>query len=117
MGNQDWYGWCVLMLAMLAIGTQARDISRPQGSRDHTEEGVGVPRGTYRLEAYDCSKPEDAMVHNIPQSCPTEKEGASTAKLSQTPQQNYTILQEVVTFDYPPTLCTVHRSRGYYDCV
>ena len=27
------------------------------------------------------------------------------------------ILQEVTTFDYPATLCTVHRSRGYYNCV
>ena len=23
----------------------------------------------------------------------------------------------MTTFDYPTTLCTVHRSRGYYDCV
>ena len=102
---------------MLATGAQAKDISRPQGSRDHTEEGGGVPQGTYHLEAFDYNEPEDTMVHNIPQSCPTEKEGVSTPKLSQTPQQNYTILQEVATFDYPATLCTVHRSQGYYDCV
>ena len=45
------------------------------------------------------------------------EEGTHTLVLSRTKQQNYTILQEVATLDYPATLCIVHRSRGYYDCV
>ena len=91
MGNQDWYGWCVLTLAMLATGAQAKDISGPQGSRDHTEEEVVIPQGTYRLEAFDCNEPEEAMVQNIPKSCTIEREGTSSPKPSQSPQQNYTV--------------------------
>ena len=53
MGSQDWYGWCVLTLAILATGAQAKDVSSPRGSRGHMEgEGV-VPQETYHLEAYD----------------------------------------------------------------
>ena len=53
MGNQDWYCWCVLTLAILATGAQAKDVSSPRGSRGHMEgEGV-IPQETYHLEAYD----------------------------------------------------------------
>ena len=117
IGDHGWYGMCVLTLAMLATGTQGKDASGTQGGGYHMGERTGASQEAYRLEAYDCSKPEDAIIYSIPQSCPMEKEGASTQKLSQTTQQNYTILEEVATFDYPATLCTVHQSRGYYDCV
>ena len=80
-------------------------------------ERTGATQETYHLEAYDCSKPEDAIIYSIPQSCPTKEERKSTPELSRTTRQNYTILQEVATFDYPATLCIVHRSQGYYDCV
>ena len=46
-------GWCVLTLAILATGAQAKDVSSPRGSRGHMEgEGV-IPQETYHLEAYD----------------------------------------------------------------
>ena len=71
----------------------------------------------YHLEAYDCSEPEDAIVYHIPQQCPEKEERISLPELSGTMRQNYTIIQEVATFDYLATLCIVHRSREYYDCV
>ena len=37
-------------------------------------------------------------------------------ELDQASQQEYTILQEGPMFDYPATLGTVRRSRGYHDC-
>ena len=33
------------------------------------------------------------------------------------PKQEYTILQQVATFEYPATLWTLCRSCSYYDCV
>ena len=97
---------------MLATGAQAKEVSKPQGLR---EKKVAAQE-TYHLEAYDCSKPEDAIIYNIPQNC-LAKERILLPELSRTTRQNYTILQEVATFDYPATLCIVHRSGGYYDCV
>ena len=32
-------------------------------------------------------------------------------------KQDYTILQEVPTFEYAATLCTLRKSQHYYDCV
>ena len=71
----------------------------------------------YHLEAYDCNEPEEIVVYPIPQQCPEMKGLVSPSTLSGTKQQNYTIIQEVTTFDYPATLCIVHRFREYYDCV
>ena len=52
---------CVLTLVMLATGAQAKEVSKPQGLR---EKKVAAQE-TYHLEAYDCSKPEDAIIYNI----------------------------------------------------
>ena len=71
----------------------------------------------YHLEAYDCNEPEEIRVYPTPPQCPEIKGLVSPSTLSKTKQQNYTILQEVTTFEYPATLCIVHRSRAYYDCV
>ena len=71
----------------------------------------------YHLEAYDCNEPEDTVVYPILQQCPEMKELASPSTLSRTKRQNYMIIQEVTSFEYPATLCIVHRSREYYDCV
>ena len=97
---------CVLTLAMLATGAQAKEVSEPQGLR---EKKVATQE-TYHLEAYDCSEPEDAKIDNIPQKCPVKEEQILLPELSRMTRQNYTILQEVATFDYPGTLCIVHRS-------
>ena len=71
----------------------------------------------YQLEAYDCNEPEDTMAYPIQQQSLKIKEPVSPAKFSGTKRQNYTIIQEAIPFEYPATLCTVHRSREYYNCV
>ena len=64
-GDREWYGMCVLTLALLATGAQSKEGSEPQGLR----EKRAASQEAYRLEAYDCSEPEDAIVYNIPQQC------------------------------------------------
>ena len=73
---------CVLTLAMLATGAQAKEVSGSQGSGYHMGERTGADQETYRLEAYDCSEPEDTMIYSIPQNCPTKEERTSTPELS-----------------------------------
>ena len=112
IGDGEWNAMCVLTLAMLATGAQAKEAREPQGLK----EKKVASQETYCLEAYDCSEPEDAIVYNIPQKC-SAKERIFMPELSGMMRQNYTILQEVATFNYPATLGIVHRSRGYYDYV
>ena len=115
-GDREWYGLCVLTLAMLASGdlwVQAEEEDGPP----YLREKRATSQENYYLEAYNCNEPEDTVVYPIPQQCPEIKELASPSTLSGTKRQNYTIIQEVTTFDYPATLCIVHRSREYYDCV
>ena len=45
IGDREWYGMCVLTLAMLATGAQAKEVSKPQGLRETAQE-------TYCLEAH-----------------------------------------------------------------
>ena len=108
--DREWYGLCVLTLAMLASGVQAEEKDRPPCLR---EKRVAIQEA-YHLEAYDCNEPKNAIVCHIPQQCPETKERISLPKLSGTTRQNYTIIQEVTTFDYPATLCIVHRSGAYH---
>ena len=63
------------------------------------------------------NEPEEIVVYPIPQQCQEMKGLVSPSTLSGTKRQIYTIVQEVLTFNYPATLCIVHRSRAYYDCV
>ena len=76
----EWYGMCVLTLVMLATGAQAKEVSKPQGLR---EKKVATQE-TYHLEAYDCSKPEDAIIYNIPQRCSVKEEQTFLPELSRT---------------------------------
>ena len=62
IGDHNWYGMCVLTLAMLATGAQAKEVSGSQGMGERR----GAAQETYRLEAYDCSEPEDAIIYSIP---------------------------------------------------
>ena len=72
-----------------------------------------MSHGLYRLDAFDCDEPEDIITQSIPESC-----SADTAEEKEPEErQEYTILQKVPTFEYPATLCTLRRSRHYYDCV
>ena len=113
IGDREWYGLCVLTLAVLASGVQAEEKNGPPCLR----EKRAASQENYYLEAYDCNKPESTIVYHTPQQCPKMKEWASTSTLSKATRQNYTIIQEGTTFDYPAILCIVHRARAYYDCV
>ena len=116
IGDHEWYGLCVLTLAMLASGdlwAQAKEEEGPP----YLREKRATSQENYYLEAYDCDEPEDTTAYPIPQQCLKIKEPVSPATFSGTKRQNYTIIQEATSFKYPATLCTVHRSREYYDCV
>ena len=113
IGDREWYGLCVLKLAVLALGVQAEEKNGPPCLREKRT----ASQENYYLEAYGCNESENAIVYHIPQQCPEMKERVSLLTLSGATQQNYTIIQEMTTFDYPATLCIVHRSRVYHDCV
>ena len=113
IGDREWYGMCVLTLAMLASGVQATE----EDGLPCLREKRAAIQEAYHLEAYDCNEPESIVVYPIPQQCLEIKEEISLPRFSGMGRQNYTIIQEVSIFDYPATLCTVHRSRAYYDCV
>ena len=115
-GDREWYGLCVLTLAMLASGDLWVQAEKEDGPPCLREKRT-ASQETYHLEAYDCNEPEEIRVYPTPPKCPEIKGLVSPLTLSKTKQQNYTILQKVSTFDYPATLCIVHRSRAYYDCV
>ena len=80
IGDRKWYSMCVLTLAMLATGAQAKEVSEPQGLREKTV----ASQEAYRLEAYNCSEPEDAIIYNIPQKCPGKEERIFLPELSRT---------------------------------
>ena len=80
-------------------------------------EGVNVSQGAYCFRAFDCNEPEDALIQDLPHGFLAGVQETQPQEIDQAPQQEYTILQEVVTFNYPATLCTVRRSWGYYDYV
>ena len=80
IGNHNWYGMCVLTLAMLALGVQAIEKDGPPCLR----EKRATIQEAYHLEAYDCNEPENAIVYHIPQQCLDTKEWTSLPKLSGT---------------------------------
>ena len=63
IGDREWYGMCVLTLAMLASGVQATEEDGPPCLR----EKRAAIQEAYHLEAYDCSEPQDTIVYHIPQ--------------------------------------------------
>ena len=44
IGNHDWYGMCVLTLAMLATGAQAKEVSGSQGGGYHMGERISASK-------------------------------------------------------------------------
>ena len=116
LGIHTQYSWGIATPVMLATGVQVRDASMLRDSSSPPWEGVKVSQGVYHFRAFDCNKPEDALIQDLPHSCSTGVQETQPQELDQAPQQEYTILQEVATFDYPATLGTIHRSWGYYDC-
>ena len=115
-GDHEWYGFCVLTLALLASG-ELWGQAKAEYALPHLREKRETDQEEYHLEAYDWNEPEGTEVYSILQQCPEMKELASPSTLSGTKRHNYTVIQEATYFEYPATLCTVHRSREYYDCV
>ena len=111
-----WNSWCVVLIIVLATGIEAQDLENTETNSDIPTQvlaGMDMSHGSYRLDAFDCDEPEDIITQSIPESC-----SADTAEEKELEErQEYTILQKVPTFEYPATLCTLRRSRHYYDCV
>ena len=106
-GDHEWYGFCVLSLALLASG-ELWGQARAEYALPHLREKRETNQEEYHLEAYDCNEPQGTEVYSILQQCPEMKELASPLTLRRTKRHNYTIIQEATYFEYPATLCTVH---------
>ena len=78
IGDREWYGMCMLTLAMLASGVQATEEDRPPCLR----EKRATIQEAYHLEAYDYNEPKNVVVYHIPQQCPETKEWTSLPRLS-----------------------------------
>ena len=104
------------MIMVLATRTGAQDLEDTEASSDLPTQvlaGMDMSHGFYRLDAFDCDEPEDIITQSNTDSC-----SADTAEEKESEErQEYTILQKVPTFEYAATLCTLHRSQHYYDCV
>ena len=79
--------------------------------------GMDMSHEAYRFDAFDCDEPEDVLTQSIPHRCSLKALDGENPDIDTAPKQEYTILQRVATFEYPATLCTLHRSRSYYDCM
>ena len=115
-----WNSWCVVMIIVLIIRVGAQSIEDAEASSDlpaQVLEGMDMSHATYHLNAFDCDKPEDVMTQSIPESCTVETKEESDVDLDSEARQDYTILQKVATFQYAATLCTLCKSRHFYDCV
>ena len=87
---------------------------------------AGIPRIqagaqiSHTLRAFDCERPTEVMAQAIPEGCSVlsgeEKEKTATV-LPEVPRLEYAIVQEVTSFVFTATLCTIRRSRLYFDCV
>ena len=115
-GDHEWYGFCVLTLALLASG-ELWGQAKAEYALPHLREKRETDQEEYHLEAYDWNEPEGTEVYSILQQCPEMKELASPSTLSRTKRNDYTVIQEATYFEYLATLCIVHRSREYCDFV
>ena len=82
-GDCEWYGLCVLTLAMLASGdlwVRAEEEEGPPCLR----EKRATSQEKYHLEAYDCNEPEEIRVYPTPPQCPEIKGLVSPSTLSKT---------------------------------
>ena len=79
-------------------------------------KGMDMSHPSYHLDAFDCDQPEDVVTQSIPESCNTENKEPEEDEM-EADIQDYTILQEVTSFQYTATLCNLRRSQHYYNCV
>ena len=72
LGIHAWNSWCVAMLVILATGVQTLNANILQDSNGLPVRGINLLQEAYRFKAFDCDKPEDALIQNIPHECPME---------------------------------------------
>ena len=108
----------MVLIIVLATRIEAQDLEDTEVSSDlpaRVLAGMDMSHGSYRLDAFDCDEPEDVITQSILESCAADTAGLEEKEPED--RQEYTILQKVPTFEYAATLCTLRRSRHYYDCV
>ena len=64
--DREWYGLCVLTLAMLASGDLWVQAEEEEERLPCLREKRAVSQEKYHLEAYDCSQPEEIEVYPTP---------------------------------------------------
>ena len=71
----------------------------------------------YSFSSYDCDRPANVFTQALPGKCCSETPEDEPDHIAKEVQKVvYGILQEVNYFQYNAILCTVKRSRFYYNC-
>ena len=84
IGDREWYGPCVLILAMLASRDLWVHAEEEEERLPCLREKRAVSQEKYHLEAYDCSKPEEIKVYLTLLQCPETKRLTSPSTLGKT---------------------------------
>ena len=121
LGLHAWTHWCIIMLLVVAPQAFTKELNASLGGENppiQVEKGMDMSHEAYRFAAFNCDTPEEVVTQSIPKGCSVEQPTANIQQeYNNSPKQEYTVLQKVSTFEYNATLCTVRRSRNYYDCV
>lgn len=117
LGIHTWNIWYVAILVILATRVKAQEINLSQNSDGLPLREINTSQEEYQFKAFNCDEPEDVGIQNIPCRFPEEAQEMQLQGRDLDSGQEYTILQEVKKFEYPATLCSIRRSRDYYDYV
>ena len=120
LGLHAWGHWCIIIVILFSHPVCMQDLETtpvPEPIPPQVEKGMDMTHETYKFSAFDCDTPEDVVTQSIPRGCSVEQSPTDTHRDDSSPRQEYTVLQRVASFEYNATLCTVRRSRNYYDCV
>ena len=109
----------VLILALTATVVRAQEETEISELPPQVLKGMDMLHQAYKLEAFDCDNPEEVVTQSIPHSCSVKSLGKPhlTVETESNPKHDYTILQRVLSFEYPALMCVVRRSGYHYDCV
>ena len=111
--------WWILVLAVAAPSIAAQGSGEAEGEvvpPRRLLDGMPMAHDAYQMEAFDCDEPQDIITRSIPKSCNSEMDEEQEEAHEGVALEDYTILQKVVNFEYTATLCTLQRSRQYFDC-
>ena len=115
-----WNSWCIAMIIVITTEARAQDIETLTDTNElppQVLKGMDMSHQAYRYDAFDYDKPEDVLTQSIPQGYSVNISDCTDPDPNNAPKQDYTILQKVVTFEYPATLCMLRRSCHYYNCM